>query len=91
MRMIECHEASTEAYEGYMQTDGYGGYTSWLDKPDQNGIIHAACWAHARRKFVEVTGNSSARKIAKLIAKLYRTETGLRQNPQLDRAAYPRR
>ena len=79
-------------YEGYMQSDGYGGYTSWLNKPahasEKNAIIHAACWAHARRKFVEENSSSSARQIVKLIAKLYRTETVLRENPQLDRAAY---
>jgi transposase len=39
-------------YHGYVQTDGYAGY-NFLDTLE--GIIHLACWAHARRKFVEVT------------------------------------
>lgn len=38
-------------YQGYVQTDGYSAY-DFLDRRD--GIIHIACWAHARRKFLEV-------------------------------------
>jgi len=91
-RAAECLNPMLASYEGYMQTDGYGAYPSWLNHPDheaeKNSVIHAACWAHARRKFVEVTDNSNARKIVKLIAKLYRTEAELRENPQLDRAAF---
>ncbi|MEI6891439.1 MAG: transposase [Pontiella sp.] len=71
-----------------LQTDGYICYTSWLNDEKHSAkkekIIHASCWAHARRKFVEA-GDSISRKIVKLIAKLYRTETELRKNPELDR------
>jgi len=88
-RAAECLNPMLEDYEGYIQTDGYGAYTSWLNNPDhqkeKDAIIHAACWAHARRKFVEVPENSNARKIVKLITKLYRTETELRNNPDLER------
>ena len=38
-------------YEGYIQTDGYSGYNALGRK---KGIIHVGCWAHARRKFIEV-------------------------------------
>lgn len=38
-------------YIGYVQTDGYSGY-NFLDFTD--GIVHIGCWAHVRRKFVEV-------------------------------------
>jgi len=38
-------------YRGYVQTDGYAGY-DYLDAIED--IIHMGCWAHARRKFVEV-------------------------------------
>jgi transposase len=34
-------------FEGILQSDGYGAY----DHVGGAGIIHAACWAHARRKF----------------------------------------
>ena len=36
-------------YEGILQTDGYAGYHR-VGGPE---MIHAACWAHARRKFYE--------------------------------------
>jgi transposase len=36
-------------YEGILQTDGYAGY----DRVGGQEMIHAACWAHARRKFYE--------------------------------------
>lgn len=38
-------------YQGVVQTDGYGGY-DYLDHSVH--ILHAGCWAHARRKFMEV-------------------------------------
>jgi transposase len=38
-------------YKGFVQTDGYSGY-GFLDH--QAGVRHAGCWAHARRKFMEV-------------------------------------
>ena len=38
-------------YAGYVQTDGYLGY----DVLEQiSGITHLGCWAHVRRKFVEM-------------------------------------
>ena len=91
-RAAECLDSMLTDYEGYMQTDGYAGYTAWLNKPEhtaeKNTILHAACRAHARRKFVETPENSNARKIVKLIAKLYQIETRLRENPEFDRAAH---
>jgi len=47
-------------YEGYIQTDGYAGYNALGRK---KGIIHVGCWAHARRKFIEV--QNAAKKIKK--------------------------
>ena len=91
-RASECLDPMLEGYEGYMQTDGYGAYPSWLNHPkhgqEKTVIIHTACWAHARRKFVEAPESSNARKIVKLIAKLYQVETQLREHPELDRSAY---
>jgi hypothetical protein len=38
-------------YQGYIQSDDFSGY----DHLDQNShIVHLACWAHARRKFIKV-------------------------------------
>ena len=36
-------------FEGILQTDGYTAY----DQIGGTGMVHAACWAHARRKFFE--------------------------------------
>ena len=36
-------------FEGILQSDGYGAY----DHIGGKQIIHAACWAHARRKFFD--------------------------------------
>ena len=38
-------------FQGFVQTDGYSGY-AFLDH--QDGVRHAGCLAHVRRKFVEV-------------------------------------
>ena len=38
-------------YQGVVITDGYAGY-DFLDKDER--IIHAGCWAHARRMFHDV-------------------------------------
>ena len=37
-------------YSGYVQTDGYIGYEVLKELP----VTHAGCWAHVRRKFVEI-------------------------------------
>lgn len=37
-------------YTGYVQTDGYVGY----EVLSELSVTHAGCWAHVRRKFVEV-------------------------------------
>ncbi len=43
-RAAECLDPMQTGYTGLMQTDGYGGYTSWLDtrplvrRPKTNGI-----------------------------------------------------
>jgi transposase len=36
-------------FEGILQTDGYAAYA----QVGGAGVIHAACWAHSRRKFIE--------------------------------------
>jgi transposase len=43
--------AFLDGYRGYVQTDGYNGYDALGRQP---GIELVGCWAHVRRKFVEV-------------------------------------
>ncbi|WP_341871929.1 IS66 family transposase [Salinispira pacifica] len=69
-----------DGFEGYLQTDGYSGYSSALkDHPD---IIHVSCFAHARRKFLEAAKAAkkagSANQAVSFIAKLYKIEHDLR-------------
>jgi len=67
-----------EGYRGCVQTDGYAGY-DFLDEVP--GVMHAGCWAHARRKFMEVIqAQGKERKAGSAdvalgyIQKLYRVE-----------------
>jgi transposase len=70
-----------KSYKGYLQTDGYGGYTE-IGK--SNGIIHVGCWAHARRYFTEAAGVSknanSANEALSYIRELYGIEKSLRNS-----------
>lgn len=60
-----------ENFTGYLQTDGYGGYHVLQAKPE---ITAVGCWAHARRKFVEIIkANKKARKAAANIYSLIMT------------------
>lgn len=65
-------------FRGFLQTDGYIGYEAIGER---EGIRHLGCWAHARRKFVEVVKGTKglaksgvAQEIIDLIAKLYAIE-----------------
>lgn len=65
-------------YSGYAQTDGYSGYNFIEGTPD---IAHVGCWAHARRKFMDVTramnkGKTGSADVAlSYIRKLYQIES----------------
>jgi transposase len=65
-----------DGYRGWVQTDGYAGYEK-LGRCD--GVVMLGCWAHARRKFVEVTkvasGGSEAHKALEYIRRLYAVES----------------
>ena len=93
-RASGCLDPMLRGYAGLLQTDGYGGYPAWLNDrrhaTEKEAIVHAACWAHARRKFADVPGHPVAGEVVKLIARLYRVESVLRDNPRLERAAYRR-
>ena len=72
-----------QGYSGTLQTDGYSGYPAVCAK---NGLRHAGCWAHARRKFDEALkaqgkAQPKAGKASKaliMIQKLYRIETQIK-------------
>jgi transposase len=64
-------------YRGYLMTDDYAGYNAVAA---QSGVERLACWAHARRKFVEAQkvqpkGKTGRADVAlNLINKLYGIE-----------------
>ena len=54
-------------YEGILQTDGYAAY----GRVGGSRMVHAACWAHARRKvFDAVILNPEDRLAAQLVARI---------------------
>lgn len=68
-------------FTGYHQCDAYSGYNNLHNKL---GIICVGCWAHARRKFYEITKLVSvpgvADRMLKLIGLLYDVEREADQN-----------
>ena len=65
-------------FTGFVQTDGYSGYTYLAYK---EGIIHLSCWTHARRYFDKALGNDYKRAshVMQLIQMLYSIEDLARQ------------
>jgi len=75
-----------EQFEGILQTDGYGAY----DHVGGPRIVHAACWAHARRKFFEAAklnpSDAAATRIVGLSDELFGIDAQAREQ-NLDHAA----
>lgn len=75
-------ERILQGFSGVLQVDGYAGYNR-LIAPERVGpdIRLAYCWAHARRKLVEITRNGPApiaEEGVKRIGELYRIEADVR-------------
>jgi transposase len=52
-------------FNGILQTDGYNGY----DRVGGSKLIHASCWAHARRYFFQaVEAHPDDRSTIRLVA-----------------------
>ncbi len=66
-------------FNGYIQTDGYSGYTYLASL---QGITHLSCWAHARRYFDKALENDHQRAshVMKLIQLLYAIESLARES-----------
>lgn len=60
-------------FKGYIQTDGYSGYTYLASL---QGLTHLSCWVHARRYFDKALSNDRERAehVMKLIQLLYAIE-----------------
>jgi transposase len=84
-RRAEYVKEFLSGYEGYLQTDGYGGYDSALKNNEK--VTHVGCLAHARRKFHEASKASkkagSALEALKMIQGFYKIENELREKDLL--------
>jgi transposase len=73
-------------FAGILQTDGYAAY----DRVGGPKLVHAGCWAHARRKYfdaVQLNPNDAvATRIVKLIDELFGIDA-LAREEKLDHAA----
>jgi transposase len=74
------------SFHGILQTDGYAAY----DRVGDEGVVHAACWAHAIRKFKDAVKVNPADRAAitmvTLIEELFAIDARAREQ-QLDQAA----
>lgn len=79
-----------DGFRGYLMSDGYEGYNAAATSP---GIVHLACWAHARRRFIEAQRVQAKGKTGKAdvgvnyIARLYAIEKTLVGLPPEERTA----
>jgi transposase len=79
-----CKEGPLEFfknYQGYFMSDAYAGYGGLGKPPTKEEVTayivnHLACWAHARRYFIDAQSTSprAASEVLVLIAKLYGVE-----------------
>lgn len=73
-------------FSGYLQTDGYAGYSNAVQT---EGMTQLACWAHARRKFADIIKSGASDEESKayakeaiiLIRKLYKIEKEIKDDP----------
>lgn len=71
-------------YKGVLHADAYSGFDKLYEDKDGNktAIEESACWAHARRKFYEITVTNDnaavANEVLKRISDLYKVEENIR-------------
>lgn len=89
-----CVARHLSGFNGILQVDGHGAYTSMVKEQAKSGsnetITLAGCWAHVRRKFYElhVGGiNDAATASVKAMAELWRVEDEIRGKDATTRAA----
>jgi len=83
-----------KGYKGFFMSDAYAGYGRLGQSPTKEEvtehiITHLACWAHARRYFVDAqkTSPRAAGEVLVLIAKLYDVEAETKHLSPKDRHA----
>lgn len=84
-RSAQAARAMLADFEGVLITDGYGAYQAAL-RDGPGPVVHAHCWAHVRRKFLdaETSYPDLTKKPIALIGRLFDIERAL---PKVDRHA----
>jgi transposase len=76
-----------DKFEGILQTDGYAAYINGVGGPK---MLHAACWSHSRRKFVDAIKlnklDAASIGIVELMDKLFAIDAWAR-NEKMDHTA----
>jgi transposase len=82
-------------FRGFLQADGYSGFTALYEprqaRPGAAAITEVACWAHCRRKIFDVwetTKSAVAKAALDQIAELYIIEDKARFAPTAERLAH---
>jgi len=79
-RSGESAEAMLKDFKGYLQTDAFSGYDRFKKDPD---ITLVGCFAHARRKYYEITkitkGPGLAQEGLNFITRLYKIEKAFKK------------
>ncbi|MBE9202145.1 IS66 family transposase [Nodularia sp. LEGE 06071] len=75
----QCPRDILSGYKGHIHVDGYSAYTQFENTDD---IIVSNCWAHVRRKFIDVQSfdKDKASEVLEFIAQLYGIEKHCREN-----------
>jgi hypothetical protein len=78
-----------QGFSGTLQTDGYSGYHEAVARAD---LVHAGCWAHARRKFYDARIDDHRRcsRMLKLIQDLFAIERKAKDLPAAEHLALRR-
>ncbi|MBO9436997.1 IS66 family transposase [Ruegeria sp. R13_0] len=81
-RRGEHAEEILRGFSGTLQVDGYAGYNRLTrDERDGGPLVLAYCWAHVRRKFLDVfkaTKSKKANSVIELINEIYEVERSLK-------------
>lgn len=85
-RSREGPEEFFKDYQGYLVADAYAGYERMFKRKE---IMHAGCWAHARRYFIKAQESTprQATEILVLIAQLYQIEKAHKYSSVTERLA----
>ena len=72
-------DKTLEGFAGVLLTDGYDPYARYAERT--HDVVHAQCWAHTRRKFIEAASADPklAQSAVAHIGLLYEHETWIRE------------